>query len=160
MKVATIGLSGSGKSYVSSILNKYGFYWLRTDAIRKELFGSVYDEDTTRKVYQELVKRAKSHKNVVLDGTFLKRWERKLVIDAFPEEHFFIWVKAREEDIKRRLSIRKDISDADFNIYLLQKNTFEPPIEIPQDKLIVVENNDNDNTESAILSFLQARNLL
>lgn len=160
MKIATIGFSGSGKSYISSILNKYGFNWLRTDAIRKELFGSIYDEDTTKKVYQELIKRASLYKNAVLDGAFLKKWQRELVINAFKEEYFFILIKAKEEDIKKRLTTRKDISDADFNVYLLQKNTFEPPIEIPQDKILTIENNDDSNIEDIIISFLKAKNLL
>ncbi len=160
MKVATIGFSGSGKSYISSILNKHGFHWLRTDTIRKELFGSIYDENTTHTVYEELIKRATSYKNAVLDGAFLKRWQRALVMQAFPEEYFFILVKAQEEDIKKRLITRKDISDANFSVYLLQKNIFEPPDEIPPHKLLTIENNDNSNIENIITSFLKAKNLL
>ncbi|MGC8649619.1 MAG: AAA family ATPase [Hydrogenobaculum sp.] len=141
MKIATIGFSGSGKSYVSSILEGMGFYWLRSDVIRKSLFGSFYDEETTKKVYEELIKRAKEHKDVILDATFLKKWQRKLVIDNFPNEYFFIFVKADENIIRQRLQTRKDISDADFNVYLMQKSSFEPPDEIPSDRLITIENN-------------------
>jgi predicted kinase len=144
MKIATIGFSGSGKSYVASILEGMGFYWLRSDVVRKSLFGSFYDEETTKKVYEELIKMAKEHKDVVLDATFLKRWQRKLVIDNFPDEYFFIFVKADENIIKQRLQTRKDISDADFNVYLMQKSSFDPPDEIPSDRLITVENNNKE----------------
>ncbi len=153
MKIATIGLSGSGKSYIASILQGLGFYWVRSDAIRKSLFGSFYDEDTTRKVYNELIKIAKEHENVVLDGAFLKRWQRKLVIDNFPDEYFFLWIKANENIIKQRLQTRKDISDADFNVYLMQKSYFELPTEIPQDRLFILENND-ETTISVLKDFI------
>lgn len=159
MKIATIGFSGSGKSYIASIFHKYGFCWLRTDEIRKSLFGSLYDQQTTKEVYKELIERAKLCGNTILDGAFLKKWQRDMFIEAFPEDYFFILIKTEEDVIKKRLAHRKDISDADFNIYLLQKKTFEPPDEIPKDKIMVVENNHNDNVEDVILYFLKAKNL-
>ncbi|MGC9143648.1 AAA family ATPase [Hydrogenobaculum sp.] len=154
MKIATIGFSGSGKSYVSSILEGMGFYWLRSDVIRKSLFGSFYDEETTKKVYEELIKRAKEHKDVILDATFLKKWQRKLVIDNFPNEYFFIFVKADENIIRQRLQTRKDISDADFNVYLMQKSSFEPPDEIPSDRLITIENNNKEQVSLFLKSLI------
>lgn len=159
MKIATIGFSGSGKSYISSILEGMGFYWLRSDVIRKSLFGSFYNEETTKKVYEELIKRAKEHKDVILDATFLKRWQRKLVVDNFPDEYFFIFVKADENIIKQRLQTRKDISDADFNVYLMQKSSFEPPEEIPSDRLITIENNNNKEQVSLFLKSLINKSL-
>ncbi|GAB6078891.1 AAA family ATPase [Hydrogenobaculum acidophilum] len=150
MKIATIGLSGSGKSYIASILESFGFYWIRSDFIRKSLFGSFYDEETTKKVYEELINIAKAHKDAVLDATFLKKWQRKLVIDNFPNEYFFIFVKADENLIKQRLQTRKDISDADFTVYLMQKSSFEPPDEIPKDRLLILENNDATNIENVL----------
>ncbi|MGC8677162.1 MAG: AAA family ATPase [Hydrogenobaculum sp.] len=154
MKIATIGFSGSGKSYISSILEGMGFYWLRSDVIRKSLFGSFYDEETTKKVYEELIKRAKEHKDVILDATFLKKWQRKLVIDNFPNKYFFIFVKADENIIRQRLQTRKDISDADFNVYLIQKSSFEPPDEIPSDRLITIENNNKEQVSLFLKSLI------
>lgn len=154
MKIATIGFSGSGKSYIASKLESFGFYWIRSDAVRKSMFGSFYDEETTKKVYEELIKRAKEHKNIILDATFLKRWQRKLVIDNFPNEYFFIFVKADENLIKQRLQTRKDISDADFNVYLMQKSSFEPPDEIPIDRLLILENNDTISIEKVLKDFI------
>ena len=145
--IVVFGLSGSGKSFLSSLLHKhFGYEWLRSDVIRKELAGikpqqsakadfgkGIYTEDMTRRVYEEMVRRAKElteeGKKVVLDATFLKRWQRELVLKNF-ENPLFIFAWAPEEVIKERLSKRKDVSDADFNIYLKQKEVFEEPEEI------------------------------
>ena len=145
--IVVFGLSGSGKSFLSSLLHKhFGYEWLRSDVIRKELAGikpqqsakadfgkGIYTEDMTRRVYEEMVRRAKGltegGKKVVLDATFLKRWQRELVLKNF-ENPLFIFAWAPEEVIKERLSKRKDVSDADFNIYLKQKEVFEEPEEI------------------------------
>ena len=150
--VVVFGLSGSGKSFLSSLLHKhFGYEWLRSDVIRKELVGikpeesakaefgkGIYTEDMTRRVYEEMVRRAKEltkkGKKVVLDATFLKRWQRKLVLDNF-EEPLFIWAFAPEKVIKKRLSKRKDVSDADFSIYLKQKEVFEEPDEVDYIKI-------------------------
>ncbi|WP_457601219.1 AAA family ATPase [Hydrogenivirga sp.] len=145
--VVIFGLSGSGKSFLARILHdEFGYEWLRSDVIRKEIMGlkpeesaratfggGIYTEDITRRVYEELIKRAKElsrkGKPVVLDATFLKRWQRELVRKNF-EDALFILATAGEEEIKRRLSDRKDVSDADFSIYLKQKEVFEYPSEI------------------------------
>ncbi len=146
--VVVMGLSGSGKSFLSRILHEeFGYEWLRSDVIRKELAGmdpgeratagfgkGIYTEDMTRRVYEEMVRRAKEllsqGKRVVLDATFLRRWQRDLVRKSF-ERPLFILATASEEEIRRRLSRRKDVSDADFGIYLKQKEVFEPPDEVP-----------------------------
>ncbi|GAB6065067.1 AAA family ATPase [Aquifex pyrophilus] len=145
--VVVMGLSGSGKSFLSSILNEeFGYKWLRSDVIRKEIMGikpeksakavfgkGIYTEDITRKVYEEMVRRAKELyercEKVVLDATFLKKWQRELVLKNF-KDPLFIWAYAPEEVIKKRLEKRKDVSDADFNIYLKQKEVFEIPEEV------------------------------
>ncbi len=150
--VVVFGLSGSGKSFVAKMLREeFGYEWLRSDVVRKELAGlrpeesaraefgkGIYTEEMTRKVYEEMVRRAKEllaqGKRVVLDATFLKRWQRELVKSNF-DRPLFILTCASEEEIKRRLSSRRDVSDADFSIYLRQKEVFEPPEEISYVKL-------------------------
>ncbi len=141
------GLSGSGKSYLARILSKhFGYEWLRSDAIRKELAGidinkrakspfgeGIYTEDMTERVYREMVSRAKKllskGKGVVLDATFLKRYQRDMIRENF-KDPLFILAVAEEEEIRRRLSNRKDISDADYSVYLKQKKIMEPPVEL------------------------------
>ena len=145
--VVLIGLSGSGKSYIARYLEKFGYTVLRSDEIRKLLAGinpytnaksefgkGIYTEEMTKKVYQTMVSKAKeilSHGGkVVLDATFLKNWQRELVLRNFPSATF-IWVWAPEEVVIQRLKTRKgDISDADVSVYRKQKEIFEPPTEL------------------------------
>ena len=145
--VVVFGLSGTGKSFVARILSEeLGYRWLRSDVLRKELLGfapeqdlssefgkGIYSEDITKKVYEELIRRAKQllsegHR-VVIDATFLRKWQRELVLRNF-ENPLFIMTNASEGTVKRRLKSRVDVSDADYNIYLKQKEVFEPPSEV------------------------------
>jgi gluconokinase len=145
--VVVFGLSGSGKSFISKILHEdFGYEWIRSDAIRREIMGidpdksvkqgfgqGIYSEKITHRVYEEMLRRAKNllrkGSNVVLDATFLRAWQREQVLKVFPKA-LFILVEAPEGEIKRRLESRQDISDADFEIYLKQKEVFEPPKEV------------------------------
>lgn len=144
MIVVVMGLSGSGKSFLASILHKeFGFEWIRSDQIRKEMAGidpsqrlklpygeGIYSREWTRRVYEEMVKRAKElvekGKRVVLDATFLEEWQRDLVRNSFPSA-LFLLAQAQEEEIIKRLRKREDISDADIEVYFKQKERFSPP---------------------------------
>ena len=148
MIVVLIGLSGSGKSFVANILHReFGFEWIRSDQIRKEMAGiepaqkvkvgfseGIYSEDWTKKVYERMLdlaeEKLKEGKKVVLDATFLRAWQRERVKERFPSA-VFIWVIAKEEEIIKRLSSRQDISDAEVETYLRQKEVFEPPEGVP-----------------------------
>ncbi len=146
MIVAVMGPSGSGKSFIARILHEeFGFEWIRSDEIRKELAGlkpevkvkeaygkGIYSEDFTRRVYEEMINRAKravkEGKKVVLDATFIEEWQRDLLKANFPEVVILLaW--ADEEEIIRRLKERVDISDADIEIYRRQKERFVAPKE-------------------------------
>lgn len=144
MIVVVMGLSGSGKSFLASLLHEeFGFEWIRSDQVRKELAGieptqkvkvpygeGIYSQEWTKKVYREMVKRAKEKaeegKDVALDATFLEEWQRNLVKEEF-KDALFLLAFAQEEEIIRRLKSRKDISDADIEVYLKQKERFVPP---------------------------------
>lgn len=93
MIVVVMGLSGSGKSFLASLLHEeFGFEWIRSDQVRKELAGieasqrvkvpygeGIYSQEWTQRVYKEMVRRAKEKaeegKDVVLDATFLEEWK-------------------------------------------------------------------------------------
>jgi gluconokinase len=146
--VVLIGLSGSGKSFVANILHReFGFEWIRSDQIRKEMAGieptqrvkvgfseGIYSEDWTKRVYERMLdlaeEKLKEGKNVVLDATFLRAWQRERVKERFPSA-VFIWVVAKEEEVLKRLSSRQAISDAGVETYLRQKEVFEPPEGVP-----------------------------
>ncbi len=144
MIVVVMGLSGSGKSFLANILHQdFGFEWLRSDLIRKELAGikhyesaksgygeGIYSQEWTKRVYEEMIKRAKEKvsqgKRVVLDATFLQEWQRKLVKENFPEA-IFLLAYAEEQVVIKRLKERQDVSDAGIEVYLKQKENFIPP---------------------------------
>ncbi|MFN3471567.1 MAG: AAA family ATPase [Aquificaceae bacterium] len=144
MIVVVMGLSGSGKSFLAGLLHEeFGFEWIRSDQIRKELAGieatqkvkvpygeGIYSQEWTQRVYREMIKRArekvKEGKDVVLDATFLEEWQRSLVKEEF-KDVLFLLAFAEEEEIIRRLKSRKDISDADLEVYMRQKERFVPP---------------------------------
>lgn len=144
MIVVVMGLSGSGKSFLASILKEeFGFEWIRSDAIRKELAGiaeskkikvgygkSIYSPEWTKRVYEEMLRRtelkAREGKDVVLDATFIEEWQRNLVKDKFPEA-LFLLAYAEEGEVLRRLREREDISDASVEVYFKQKEKFTPP---------------------------------
>jgi gluconokinase len=166
--VVIMGLSGSGKSFVARILHEeFGFEWIRSDTIRKELaqidqkqhikvgFGEgIYSEDWTKRVYHEMIKRAKvlkdAGKHVVIDATFLKKWQRNMVKEHLGDV-LFLMAFADEEEIKRRLSQREDISDADWNIYLKQKEVFEPP----KDVLLINTQKSREEIKAELKKILQ-----
>jgi len=166
--VVIMGLSGSGKSFVARILHEeFGFEWIRSDTIRKKLaqidqkqhikvgFGEgIYSEDWTKRVYHEMIKRAKvlkdAGKHVVIDATFLKKWQRNMVKEHLGDV-LFLMAFADEEEIKRRLSQREDISDADWNIYLKQKEVFEPP----EDVLLINTQKSREEIKAELKKILQ-----
>jgi gluconokinase len=142
-----IGFSGSGKSFLAKRLaKKYGYTVLRSDEIRKRLAGidpyssaksdfgkGIYTPEMTRKTYETMIEKAKEIVSrggkVILDATFLRKWQRELVFRHFPSA-VFIWVWTPEGVIIERLKTRKgDISDADISVYRKQKEIFEPPTE-------------------------------
>ncbi len=161
-----MGLSGSGKSFVARILHEeFGFEWIRSDAIRKELAGvrehikvgfgeGIYSEDWTKRVYEEMINRARvlkdAGKHVVIDATFLKKWQRDMVKKELGDVLFLMTV-ADEEEIKKRLSQREDISDADWNIYLRQKEVFEPP----EDTITINTQKDREEIKAELWKILQ-----
>ncbi len=145
--IVLIGLSGSGKSYFAKRLAECcGYEVLRSDVIRKELAGlkptesakaafggGIYTPQMTERVYQTLLRRAKDIVSkggkVVLDATFLRKWQRELVFRHFPSA-VFVWINEPEEVVIKRLQSRKgDVSDADVSVYRKQKKIFEPPEE-------------------------------
>ena len=152
--VVVFGLSGTGKSFVSRILHEeFGYVWIRSDEIRKELAGlkpsehapapygqGIYSPQMTEKVYSEMVRRAreelKKGSKVVLDATFLKKWQRDLVRKDLPDP-LFLRTWCDDETAIKRIRRRRDISDADESVYIKQKLEEEKP----QDEGDVIEIN-------------------
>ncbi len=150
--ILNCGLSGSGKSSLSSLLSRY-FYAqvLSSDEMRCDIYGFTdnifkYSRHASELVYRSMIeeglKRFESGKNIIFDATFLKRAHREKIIKSFEKKDcIFIFVYSKiydgkEKIILSRLASRfepdnataeKDYSEADSHIYFNQKRILEEP---------------------------------
>lgn len=133
------GLSGSGKSTIAHLIARaIGGIVLRSDLIRKELFGGsehkqapseAYTESATRLVYRTLTTRAAaaaaSGLPVVVDATFIDPWQRKLITalgDTLGAHFMPIWCHCALSTALERISSRVgDPSDASKAIRIAQE---------------------------------------
>jgi len=136
--IAIGGLSGSGKTTVAiniaaNIGRSPGAVILRSDVIRKKLFGvcetehlpqSAYSSATTQAVYKQLYETAAqvltTGHSVIVDAVFARKHERDEISQiarssAVPFSG--IWLNASEKTLVTRVSTRtNDASDADETV--------------------------------------------
>jgi predicted kinase len=139
MLIIVCGLPGSGKSSLSKQLAKrFSAVHLNSDAIRKELFPKPsYSEEEKKTVYMEMARQAGEilgrGNNVIADATFSRK-EYRRVLDAVAARTgtavFTIKCILHEGETRKRLEMRKmsgkNPSDADYDVYVKLKETFEP----------------------------------
>ncbi len=156
--IITCGLAGSGKSTLAGAL---GLPVVSSDVVRKELAGlppeqsarapwqrGLYAPSVTRRTYAEMLSRAEAllreGRWVVLDATFLRRWQRQAARRLAQRQgvrFLCIELQADDELVRRRLQGRESTggpSDADWQIYLRQKEALEPPDELPPDERLAL----------------------
>ncbi|MDD5171498.1 MAG: AAA family ATPase [Candidatus ainarchaeum sp.] len=139
MLIIVCGLPGSGKSSLSKDLAKrFSAVHLNSDIIRKELFPKPsYSEEEKRAVYAEMAKRAgellAKGSNVIADATFSRKEYRETMDEVAGQtgaKVFIIKCILHEGETKKRLEKRKQAgkspSDADYDVYVKLKETFEP----------------------------------
>lgn len=155
MIVLVFGLPGSGKSYFSSRLaKKINAEYLISDIIRKELFPvRNYSESEKSEVYKALLKQAQEAGNrgrdVVIDATFYTNKIRVQFISNCVGKVNLIEVWADEKIIRDRLKTERPYSEADFKIYNLIKQHWEP-CNLPHLKLKSTNDNINVMLERAL----------
>lgn len=135
MILIVFGLPGTGKSYFAKhMAEEIKADHLNTDVVRKEsgLQGQ-YDEKTKEIVYKLLLKIMTDHvsenHNVIVDGTFQKKAIRDRFLDKakqLRQQVFFIGIKAKDETVKQRMKTEREHSEADYQVYLQIKHSFEP----------------------------------
>jgi aminoglycoside phosphotransferase family enzyme/predicted kinase len=147
----TSGLTGTGKTTVArKIAVDYSAYVVDTDSVRKEIqgidkFEKHHDEYNTglyspekmaytyERVFEKAGKLLKNKRNVVLDATFkTKELRDKAKALAKKTNVFFLVLHSvcPEEVVKKYLDERvkkKSVSDGRWEIYVKQKDSFEPP---------------------------------
>jgi hypothetical protein len=152
------GLTGTGKSTIAlKIAVDYHAHLINTDIVRKELAGidryerhhdkpdtGLYAPEKIDRTYKKVIDKGASHlkkgENIVLDATFQKIKYREMAQQTAEENHAdFIQIECICPDniVKKRLEQRlqkKTVSDGRWEIYLNQKETYEPCT--PQGKMI------------------------
>lgn len=146
--IVICGLSGSGKSTIAAALaERTGFAHLNSDVVRKEIAGlpreaganapfgtGLYDLEHTVRTYQSLFAGADRQLGtgggIILDATFQRRADRDAVREVARRRSvpvLFVECGCSEDAARRRLAARRGgPSDADWQIYLRQKTTYEP----------------------------------
>ena len=160
--VLTQGLSGSGKTTVSqALVEAGGAVRIRTDLERKRLLGpnatdhggvdmGIYAPDATRATYERALALAQEAAAAgyvtIVDGAFLKRWQRQMFRELAGRTAVPVIVlacSAREgvlrARIERRRSLGNDASDADLAVLDHQLRTHEPLAPEESDAMIVVD---------------------
>lgn len=143
----THGFSGSGKSTCTLMMvEQYGALRIRSDVERIRMFKrsvrdglkeGIYTPDATKATYERLLELAISVYEggypVIVDATFLKRWQRRLFgeLSSEVEVPFLIFdlqcdTKIMRKRIEERSGTGIDISEADLDVLEKQMQTAEP----------------------------------
>jgi aminoglycoside phosphotransferase family enzyme/predicted kinase len=147
--IAVSGLSGTGKTALARALaGEFGLRAVSSDAVRAAIFGkekrpseygqNCYGEEAQRAVYQTLLERGQKYLQtqggVVLDATFGRVADRTAAQEMARKAGAswrLLVCKAPPEVVRDRLAHRAakrdGQSDADWNVYLQQREKFEPP---------------------------------
>ena len=161
--VIVFGLPGTGKSYFASRLaDLTNAEYINSDRLRKELFSQrTYSDKEKEMVYREMLEKTKrainENTNVVLDATFYKNDGRNRLLEEIKNssEISFIEIRADENTINRRLGKERLYSEADFEVYKLIKQQWEP-LNAPHLILSSTDYNINDMLQKT-MDYLQKK---
>jgi len=159
------GLPGTGKSTVSSAwAERKGLVYYNSDRVRKEIVAGIpalerrheafeagiYSGEMSRRTYAALARFAGRHlmrgESVVLDATYRDGRERAALLElaACSEARIrFILCECPEDVVrqrlKRRAADRTSVSDGRWEIYQVQKKTFDPHEALPSDQPLIMD---------------------
>jgi aminoglycoside phosphotransferase family enzyme/gluconate kinase len=174
------GLSGTGKSTVAAVLHqRTGFVHLRSDVVRKQLAGipqdpatrtgyarGIYTPEHSARTYEALLSAAdqqlSARRGVVLDATFQRRADRDAargLADRHQVPLLFVHCLCREDEVRQRLIRRSgDASDADWSVYVSQREHFEPFAEDEDAQRMELDTRQPpDHAAAEVLSVLRNR---
>ncbi len=140
--IAIGGRSGTGKSTVARLIAPWigampGAFVLRSDVIRKRLFGAepeatlpaeAYTEGVSNEVFERLAARAEvllaAGRTVIADGVFGQDWQRQRIATAAAMQDVpfaGFWLEADQAILEDRVAGRTgDASDADVEVVRAQ----------------------------------------
>lgn len=171
------GLIATGKSTLAAAwAARLGIAHYNSDVVRKELAGlapsagrqedadrGIYAPEFTRKTYDGLLDLAAVElgrgQSVVLDASYLDREERQRVVALAKRlgvPCHFIFCDCSDRVKRERLDLRardpRAVSDGRWEIYLRQREKFQPPSELAPEQLL---NIDTDQPLSVLLATLE-----
>ena len=176
--IITVGLSGTGKSWLASPLaGRLAAALIRSDYVRRELTNSAtpaafeqgaYSLHERERVYDVMFERATHYleagQSVVLDAAFLSRHLRsraRTIASDFGVRFLAIEVVADELRVRERLAARAvvaGVSDARWDTYLAQRDQFEAVEELPMSERVTLDSsNALDALVASALSVLDAQ---
>ncbi len=157
------GLIATGKSTVAqAFADGRSLAYYNSDVVRKELAGlspqakqhetadqGIYTGEFTARTYAALLARAEQDlakgRGVVLDASYQRKTDRdqvRMLAQRLGVRLYCILCVCPEEEMKRRMAKRaldpQAVSDGRWEIYLKQKERFEPPTELSPEQLITL----------------------
>ncbi len=170
------GLPATGKSWLARHLARsQGAILLRSDVRRKQLARmapttrvrdgydtGMYSHDMKERTYRSLLEDALEHLQhghpCIVDATFSRAVFRAPYVDAATRLELpfhVIHVTASEEVVRERMDERArdpaNVSDADWEVYLREKEAFEPPDEVPAGHVVELPTGHAPETQGARL---------
>jgi aminoglycoside phosphotransferase family enzyme/predicted kinase len=180
--IITVGLVGTGKSTVARALAKrLGLTVISSDITRKKIAGvpptehhfegfsgGIYTPEFTRQTYDAMFAEAKgimaSGDSVVLDASFIRKEERlraKQLAEDAKSDFLIVETVLPEDVVKKRLARRLksgSVSDGRWEIFLPQKERFEPVNEVAEEQHIIADTSSPiDGLIRGLLSTLELR---
>jgi len=161
--VITCGLAGTGKSTIAcGLAERTDFKVFSSDEVRKRLAGieaeerrverfggGIYAHDFTERTYAALFEQARplllEGHSVIVDATFLRRDHRRAAARLAREtgaQFACLELQLNDEEARKRLDRRTrdgaGPSDARWETYRAQKQRFQRPTEVPEDRRVAV----------------------
>jgi len=159
------GMIATGKSTVAQAWarHKGGLCTYNSDRIRKDLAGikptatqreavdaGIYAKEFSKKTYETLRQKAQAclqqGDSVILDASYQYARDRQELRDLAKSLNcriYFILCTCSERKMKRRMDLRAQdpasVSDGRWEIYLKQRQRFEPPDELAVSELIIID---------------------
>lgn len=138
MLVLIVGLPGTGKTtFAAELARQIDAVHLNSDIIRTSLGRrGKYDAASKAAVYKELYDRAEAvlreGRNLIVDATLYKavlREPYEKLANRLKVPIEWIEIKADESVVRQRVSKKRQYSEADFDVYLKIKATYEPLVQ-------------------------------
>lgn len=152
MIILVAGLPGTGKSYFAiRLAARLEAVYISSDKVRKSLEGmGKYALEDKLSVYKGMADLAEVNltkgESVVLDATFYRKDMRSLfftLADKYSSDIYFVYIEAKEDLIRKRVSKARPDSEADFEVYKKVKAQYDP-INIPH---LILQSTDRNISE-------------